>query len=210
MLFISGIDTEIGKTLIAAIVTEALEADYWKPIQSGDLHYTDTNKVQALISNTTSQFHPESYALKIPASPHYSAAEEGVTISLATINPPFTNNRLVAEGAGGLLVPLNNNDLLIDAIKQLGCAVILVSKNYLGSINHTLLSVKVLQQYQIPIAGIIFNGTPTPSTENYIAQYTQVPILGHIPWAEKVDKTFVRHHAQLLKATLTAVYAQWN
>ena len=142
--FIAGIGTEIGKTITSAILVEYLKADYWKPIQSGDLDYSDTNKVQNLVSNTQTKFHPESYRLTQPYSPHYSAQLDNVTISLDEINIPETTNNLIIEGAGGLMVPLNEEDLLINLIQKLGVEIILVSKNYLGSINHTLLSVEAL------------------------------------------------------------------
>src|SRR4051812_32249696 len=139
-IFITGIGTGVGKTIISAIVTEKLKADYWKPIQSGDLDNSDTLKVRDLVSNKTTRFYPETYRLTQPFSPHKSAAIDNVVIDIQTIIPPKTDNQLIIEGAGGLMVPLNDNALIIDLIKQLNAQVILVSQNYLGSINHTLLS----------------------------------------------------------------------
>ena len=124
--FVTGIGTEVGKTVVAAILTEALQADYWKPVQSGDLHNSDTMKVQRLIGNTQTKFHPEGYALTQPLSPHASAAIDGVTIDPAQIVPPATSNTLIIEGAGGLLVPLNDKDLLADLIPTLNATVVLV------------------------------------------------------------------------------------
>lgn len=175
--FITGIGTEIGKTLVSAIVTEYLQADYWKPVQSGDLHWTDTMKVQSLISNTKSVFHPERHRLNAPLSPHASAALDGVQIKLSDFTLPQTSNHLVVEGAGGLMVPLNEHDVLLDLIQQLQIPVMLVSRNYLGSINHTLLSFEALKQRNIPIAGIVFNGEPNPASESFIENYTQLPVL---------------------------------
>ena len=114
--FITGISTEVGKTIVAAVVTEALKADYWKPIQSGDLHFSDTDKVKQLVSNTKSVFHPSSYALNTPMSPHASAEIDGINIVLDEIQKPVTTNHLVIEGAGGLLVPLNDADTILDLI----------------------------------------------------------------------------------------------
>lgn len=181
---IAGIDTEIGKTVISAIVTEALQADYWKPVQSGDLHHTDTNKVQALVSNTQSKFHPEAYRLETPMSPHASADIDGVTIEPDKLKLPQTDNHLVVELAGGLMVPLTKDLLMIHMLKQWDLPVILVSKYYLGSINHTLLSIDMLKAHNIPIKGIIFNGETNPTSKEAILHYSKVPLLGEIPWME--------------------------
>ena len=187
-LFITGIGTGIGKTIVSAVLTEKLKSDYWKPIQSGDLDDSDTLKVKGLISNPTSVFHTEAYRLTQPYSPHKSAAIDGITIDLNKIIAPETNNTLLIEGAGGLMVPLNDDYLMIDLIKQLDVEVVLVSQNYLGSINHTLLSVAILKQYDIKIAGIIFNGKTDENSESYILNYTGLKLLGHLPEFETVDK----------------------
>jgi dethiobiotin synthetase len=175
--FVTGIGTEIGKTVVSSILTEYLQADYWKPVQSGDLHLTDTMKVQALVSNTKSYFHSERHRLNAPLSPHAAAALDGVQIQLSDFTLPQTSNHLIVEGAGGLMVPLNDQDLMIDLIEQLGIPVMLVSRNYLGSINHTVLSIEALQRREIPIAGIVINGEPNPATEKFIANYSQIPIV---------------------------------
>jgi dethiobiotin synthetase len=198
--FVTGISTEVGKTVISAILTEALEADYWKPVQSGDLDFGDADKVKSWISNEKSVFHPERFRLNTPASPHWSAEIDGVEIKLEDFKLPQTENHLIVEGAGGLLVPLNDQDLLIDLMEQLNLPVILVSRNYLGSINHTLLSIEALERRNIPIAGIIFNGQPTPSTENYILNYTQIPLIGHVKEAEgEISIDFVKAEAEKIK-----------
>ena len=189
--FVTGIGTEIGKTISAAILVEKLKADYWKPIQSGDLHQSDTIKVKTLISNKVSKLHPETYQLKQPFSPHYSAQLDGVSIDLAEFNIPQTTNNLIIEGAGGLMVPLNNTDLIIDLIKKLGVEVILVSKNYLGSINHTLLSVEALNSRKIPIKGIIFNGEPNLATESIILKKTGLAVIARIPSFNNLNKESV-------------------
>ncbi|MBD1384738.1 dethiobiotin synthase [Mucilaginibacter rigui] len=191
-LFVTGIGTDIGKTLISAILVEKLKCDYWKPIQSGELDNSDTMKVQRLISNTTSVFHPEAYRLTQPYSPHKSAALDGIEIDEKTIIAPKTNNQLLIEGAGGLMVPLNNHALVIDLIKQLNAEVILVSQNYLGSINHTLLSIEALKQRSIPIKGVLFNGEENASTEDYITAYGEVPHLGRLPFMNTIDKESVK------------------
>jgi dethiobiotin synthetase len=187
-IFITGIGTGIGKTIVSAALVEKLKADYWKPVQSGDLETSDTLTVKKLISNKNSVFYPETYRLSQPFSPHKSAAIDGVMIDSAKFILPKTKNTLIIEGAGGLMVPLNNNFLIIDLIKQLGAEVILVSRNYLGSINHTLLSIYALQQQNIPIRGIIFNGLKDIYSKEFIVNYTGIEILGHLPEYDTIDK----------------------
>jgi len=189
--FVTGIDTGIGKTIVSAVLTEKLKADYWKPVQSGDLDDSDTLKVKSLVSNNRTVFHPETHGLTQPFSPHKSAAIDGIDIKKENFIAPKTDNNLIIEGAGGLMVPLNDNFLIIDLIKQLDADVILVSRNYLGSINHTLLSVAILKQYGINIAGIIFNGKTDADSESYILQYTGVKLIGRLPEFGQVDKTAI-------------------
>jgi dethiobiotin synthetase len=197
-LFVTGIGTGIGKTLISAVLVEKLQADYWKPVQSGDLDNSDTIKVRQLVSNSTSVFHPETYRLTQPYSPHKSAALDGITIDEQTIVLPQTNNRLIIEGAGGLMVPLNDHFLMINLIKQFDAEVILVSQNYLGSINHSLLSIEALKQRNIPIKGIIFNGEANVSTEDYILAYTQIPLLGNMQVLDEINQRSVIEAGKLI------------
>ncbi|MBA9077779.1 MULTISPECIES: dethiobiotin synthase [Rufibacter] len=197
--FVTGIGTDVGKTVAAAILTQALQADYWKPIQAGNLEDSDTHAVQRLVTNPVSTFHPEAYKLQMPASPHTAAAAEGIRISLDEIQAPATKNHLVVEGAGGLMVPLNNNDLVIDLIQQLGLEVILVSRNYLGSINHTLSAVEVLKYRKIPVAGIIFNGVPNASTEDFILYYTKLLRLPTIFWEDEFTPDVITGYAQTFR-----------
>lgn len=189
--FVSGIDTGIGKTLISAILTEKLNADYWKPIQSGDLDQSDSKTVASLISNSRTIIHPETYRLTQPLSPHLSSRLDGISIKIEQMVLPETENHLIVEGAGGLMVPLNENDLIIDLVKKLKLEMILVSENYLGSINHTLLSLAMLKLYNIPVKGIIFNGEENEETENYIVNYTGVEFLGRIPKMQTIDKEVI-------------------
>lgn len=188
-LFITGIGTDIGKTLISAILVEKLKADYWKPIQSGDLHNSDTMKVKSLITNATSVFHPESYRLTQPFSPHKSADLDGIKIELQSISLPKTsNNTLIIEGAGGLMVPLNNREYIVDLIQTLEADVILVIKNYLGSINHTLLSLELLKSKNIPVKGIIFNGENDSYSEQAILNHSKLSILGRVPFVVELNR----------------------
>lgn len=190
-LFITGIGTGIGKTMVSAILVEKLQADYWKPVQAGDLHDSDTLKVKSLVSNTKSVFHPETYRLSQPYSPHKAAAIDHITINPDNIILPETSNQLIIEGAGGLMVPLCDNFLMIDLISKLKAEVVLVSQFYLGCINHTLLSLLALKQYNIPIKGIIFNGVDDSYAKNFILQYSNARLLGHIPFIDDINSAAI-------------------
>ncbi|GAB3245849.1 dethiobiotin synthase [Larkinella harenae] len=203
---IAGIGTEIGKTVISSVVVEALNADYWKPVQSGALEDSDSETVRRLISNTITRFHPETYRLREPLSPHAAAAIDGVEITLDAFQLPQTANHLIVELAGGLLVPLNNRDLNLDLVQQLQLPVLLVSKHYLGSINHTLLSVEALQRRTIPILGLIFNGPETPASEEFIVKYTGLKSFGRIEWGTAINPEFVRRNADSLKHVFEQQY----
>ena len=163
-LFITGIGTDVGKTIVSSIIVEALQADYWKPIQAGDLDNSDTNKVEKYVSNPTTKFHKNAYALQTPASPHLAAEIDGIKIELDNITEPKTTNHLVIEGAGGIFVPLNNSDCVIDLI-QPDYKVIVVSRHYLGSINHTLMAIEILKSRNLNVAGIVFSGDENKATE---------------------------------------------
>lgn len=201
-LFVTGIGTEVGKTIIAAILTEALEADYWKPIQAGDLHHSDTDRVKALITNNRSIFYKEAFCLQEPMSPHAAAEKDGINVHISNIRAPKTNNHLIIEGAGGLMVPLNYEDCIIDLILQLNCEVVLVSRNYLGSINHTLLSIEALKKRGILIKGIIFNGAKNKDTEKVILKMANVSLLGRVREEKGFDPIVIRKYATQFKESL--------
>jgi len=198
--FITGIGTDVGKTVASAIVTEALKADYWKPIQAGDLDNCDTKKVKRLLSNTKSKFHDNSYALKTPMSPHAAANIDGASIELKNIKPPKTKNNLVIEGAGGLLVPINNKNTILDLIQQ-NYKVIVVSRHYLGSINHTLLTLNLLKQKGFDIS-LIFSGNEHKTTEDIITKMTKVKIIGRIEEEPYFDKNVVLEYAEKFRENL--------
>lgn len=196
--FITGIGTGIGKTIVSAIITEKLSADYWKPIQSGDLEISDSLLIHQLISNSSTKIHLERYRLGQPLSPHLSAKIDGIKISLEELRPPETTNDLIIEGAGGLMVPLNDKELILDLIKRLNCKVIVVSQNYLGSINHTLMTLEALKANGISIAGLIFNGATNSDSESYISNYSGVKILGRIPQLTVIDKQSIAAAGQYI------------
>tara|TARA_R110002072_G_scaffold7503_2_gene40812 strand:+ start:610236 stop:610865 length:630 start_codon:yes stop_codon:yes gene_type:complete len=201
--FITGISTEVGKTVVSAIVTEALQADYWKPIQAGELENSDTVKVQRLVSNKKSVFHKPAFELHTPMSPHAAAEIDGVSVSGKKIKRPETNNSLVMEGAGGLLVPLNNKETITDLIDPED-QVIVVSRHYLGSINHTLLTIEALQARNLNVFGIIFSGAAHPSTEQIITKMSGVRILGRIDEEPYFDSNVVKEYAAVLRNKLTS------
>lgn len=185
-LFITGIGTGVGKTIVSAVLTEKFKADYWKPVQSGDLDNSDTNLVKSLVSNSISKFHPEAYRLTQPFSPHKSAALDGISIDPSKFEIPLTDNQLIIEGAGGLMVPLNEIFLMIDLIRQLDAEVILVSKNYLGSINHTLMSAEILNARGLKLNRLIFCGDSDPESERIIRKYLKMESI-HIPQFNKLN-----------------------
>jgi dethiobiotin synthetase len=200
-IFITGISTDVGKTIASAIITEALEADYWKPIQAGDLNDSDSHKIQRYISNDKSVIHENSYKLNTPASPHLAAELDGITIDLKNIKEPKTTNHLVIEGAGGVFVPLNETELVIDLI-QPDYKVIVVSRHYLGSINHTLLTIEALKNRGINIAGIIFNGNENLPTETIILNKTQLKCIGRIEEEPYFDQSVISEYADLFRDNL--------
>ena len=200
-LFITGISTDVGKTIASAIIVEALEADYWKPIQAGDLDNSDSINVKSKISNPKSKIFEESYKLNTPASPHFAAELDGITIDLKKIKEPVTNNHLVIEGAGGVFVPINNQDCVIDLIRK-DYKVIVVSRHYLGSINHTLLTIEALKNRKLKIAGIIFSGDKNAATEEIILNKTGIKCIGRIEQEPYFDKNVVKYYADLFRENL--------
>ncbi len=198
--FVTGIGTDVGKTIVSAILVETLQADYWKPIQAGDLENSDTLKVKNLITNTRSKFHQNSYALQTPMSPHAAAAIDDIHIDVEKIIAPKTNNHLVIEGAGGLLVPLNDKNTIADIIQK-EYKIILVSRHYLGSINHTLLSAFYLKQQGFEVAGIVFSGNENKSTEEIIAKQTKLKTLGRIEEEQYFDQQTITKYANLWRST---------
>lgn len=200
-LFITGISTDVGKTIASAIITEALEADYWKPVQAGDLDNSDSHKIQRYISNNKSVIHKNSYKLNTPASPHLAAELDGTTIDLKKITEPKTANHLVIEGAGGLMVPLNESKFIIDLIHP-DYKVIVVSRHYLGSINHTLLTIEALKYRGRNVAGIIFSGNENRSTETIILNTTQLKCIGRIEEEPYFDQNVISEYANLFRENI--------
>jgi dethiobiotin synthetase len=202
--FITGISTDVGKTVASAIITRSLDADYWKPVQAGDLHHTDSAKVAGWVNNSKTVIHPSAYTLNTPMSPHAAAEIDGLSIKLDSIVRPGTDNILVIEGAGGLMVPLNDTDCIIDLIDPMD-RVVLVSRHYLGSINHTLLSIAQLQQKGLKHICLLFVGNEHPSTESIILYKTGVPCLGRIGEEPEINAGMVKKYAESLRPGLISL-----
>ncbi|MEZ7514805.1 dethiobiotin synthase [Flavobacterium frigidarium] len=203
-IFVTGIGTDVGKTIASSIITESLQADYWKPIQAGDLDNSDSHKIERYISNDQTVIHPNSYKLNTPASPHLAAEIDGIIISIEKILAPETENHLVIEGAGGLFVPLNNQDTIVDLI-QSDYKVVVVSRHYLGSINHTLLTIGALQNRKIAIAGIIFSGEKNDATESIILSKTGIKFIGRIEQEPYFDQNVIKDYADQFRENLLSL-----
>ncbi len=202
-IFVTGISTEVGKTIASAIIVEALEADYWKPVQAGDLDNTDSHKVAAMISNTKTKIHKSSFELQTPMSPHAAAKIDGVLLDANKIHEPHTDNHMVIEGAGGLLVPLNDEDTILDIIMP-SYKVVVVSRHYLGSINHTLLTVNWLKMRGYEVS-LLFSGNAHPSTEDIILHKTGVSMIGRIDEEAAFDKATVSKYADKFRSSLLSL-----
>lgn len=198
-IFVSAIGTEVGKTVASAVLCSALNASYWKPVQSGAESDSDTRELERLVPNLKTL--PERHVYQAPLSPHIAAKLEGKKILLSDFQLPNEPN-LVIEGAGGLMVPLNDQDLMIDLIKQMKLACVLVANSYLGSINHTLLSIAMLEQKGIPLLGIIFNGNNFADNAEIIEKYSGARILHHIPQAEELNAAFITEQGKQLADNL--------
>lgn len=197
-IVVAGIGTEVGKTIVSAIFCQAFSLNYWKPLQSGSIEDNDAEKIRELVSQSIEIF-PNSYCFKEPLSPDQAAKLEGVTIDPATIQIPESDNLLI-EPAGGLMVPLTGNGVLFsDLLKKWNLPIVLVSRFYLGSINHTLLSIEYLKSQNIHLAGVVFTGDINLESEKIIRLKAPTSNFHHIPWSEKISNEFIEAEASKLK-----------
>jgi dethiobiotin synthetase len=196
--FVTSIHTDSGKTLVSAILCKALNAGYWKPIQAG--YPKDTDTVSFLLKDHVTTY-PEAYVLATPASPHAASKIDNVTIELNKINLPVSDN-IIVEGAGGCLVPLNNNDFVIDIAIKLNLPVIVVSNLYLGSINHTLLTIEALKNRKVELKGIIFNGERNEESEKIILHHTKLPCLLKLERETNITPEIIEKYASELRKKL--------
>ncbi|MGB1219096.1 MAG: dethiobiotin synthase [Flavobacteriales bacterium] len=196
--FVTGIGTDVGKTVASAILVDALKADYFKLIQAGD-EEQDRNTVKSLIRSDAEIF-PAGVLLKAPMSPHAAADLENKYIKSEDLKLPKTTKSLIIEGAGGLMVPINDTETLLDWLKtQKNLEVIVVSKNYLGSINHSLLTLEVLHYHNIKIKGIIFNGEPNQASEHRILDQFGDHYLGRILPEKELNSSALKPYVEYFK-----------
>jgi len=192
-LVVCGTDTDVGKTLVSAVLVQGLQASYWKPVQCGELASGgDSGQVQALTAAKTGRILPEAYKLKQPASPHQAAAAEGISLNESQLNLPVVQGSLVVELAGGLLVPLRHDLLQIEMLQRWGLPVVLVTRTGLGTLNHSLLSLEALERRRIHLLGVVLNGQPHPANEASLQSIGKVQILGRIPTLERVDASAIK------------------
>jgi len=199
-IFVTGNGTDVGKSVVSAILVEALSADYWKPVQAG-IESSDSDWIRSVVSKER-LIHPERFRLSKPMSPHAAAQIDGVRVELSSFSMPQTNKMLIVEGAGGLLVPLNEEELMVDLIKQFKLPALVVSKNYLGSINHTLLTIEALERRDIPILGLVFNGPEVKSSEEAILAFSKLKLLGRVSQEPEFSRDQVRRYASEFRESL--------
>ncbi|MBL7718197.1 MAG: dethiobiotin synthase [Flavipsychrobacter sp.] len=199
---IAGIHTGIGKTIASAVIAEALGADYWKPVQAGDLEHSDTITVSGLLANGASRVHPEAIRLSQPLSPHAAALIDNVQVNYKDFTFPHTANALIVETAGGVHSPINDTDTMADFISHYQLPTLLVSRNYLGSINHTLMSIEVLKARGILLPGIIISGDRNEESERFIERYGGVPIIAHIPQFSELAHEHITQQALIIQNAL--------
>jgi dethiobiotin synthetase len=190
--FVTGTDTDVGKTVVSAWLVGQLGACYWKPVQAGSEPETDSKIVQRLSGVSPDRILPEAYVLAEPIAPHEAARRERITVEMAKLSPPSCDRPLVVEGAGGLMVPLNDKSFVIDLAHELELPLILVARSTLGTINHTLLSLEAIRRRGLPIAGVVVNGPETPHNRAAIERYGQVEIIAEIPWLDEVTPAALR------------------
>jgi len=186
-LFVTGTDTNVGKTLLSALLVAALGRNYWKPIQTGASEGTDREAVMKWAQVGTDRVCPESYIFDPPVSPHLAADQQGITIDMQRVRRPVSSAPLIIEGAGGVLVPINDKAFMLDLMRHVGAPVIVAARTALGTINHTLLSLSVLRDAGVVLHGVIMIGKEDAENRRAIEHYGNVQVMGHIPWLERID-----------------------
>lgn len=199
MIVVTGIHTDVGKTVTAAILAEALQAYYWKPIQCG--MPKDRDWVEKMLTNKDRCL-PERYCFQLAASPHLAAREEGLEISSCDFMPPFRDEPLIIEGAGGLLAPINSSESFADLASQWQAKWVVVHRHYLGSFNHFLLTLESMRARNLPLLGVVFNGQGDQQTEEMLLKRAQAPCLGRMAWQREITKEFIHKTAESWKTTL--------
>jgi dethiobiotin synthetase len=201
--FVTGTDTNVGKTVLSALLVAALDAVYWKPIQTGAAESTDRSFVRLWAAPPEERLLPERYCFDPPVSPHLAAREAGVRIELNSISFPaaVAGRPWIVEGAGGAMVPLNERDLMLDLMRHLGLPVVVAARTSLGTINHTLLTLWALRNAQIEVRGVVLIGEENLENRRAIEHHGGVRVVGHIPFLERISRAalldvFVKHFDQ--------------
>jgi dethiobiotin synthase len=187
--FVTGTDTDVGKTLVSAWLLSHLDACYWKPVQAGTEPETDSATVRRIAGATEDRILPEAYVLPEAMAPHEAARRADITIEFEKLVPPPCDRMLIVEGAGGLMVPLTGDAYVIDLAEELELPIILVSRSTLGTINHTLLSLEAIRRRGLPLAGVIISGPETPHNRAALERYGQAEIIAEIPWLDSVTRS---------------------
>lgn len=195
-IFVTGTDTDIGKTVVAACLVRALDADYWKPIQSGLADGRDQDTVAELSGLDARRIHPSAYELQAPLSPHEAARLENKTLDMNAFELPPTENNLVVEGAGGALVPINDDALMINLMERLGLPIVVVARSRLGTINHTLLTLEALRARNLTILGVIVNGPSNSANVDAIRTYGKIKILLELELISPLDSDGINEAAR--------------
>ena len=187
-IFVTGTGTGVGKTMVSAILAAGLSARYWKPIQSGLGEKTDTEWVREKTGLPSNHFYPETYRFRFPLSPHVAAAKDGTYVDLERMNlPQICGGHLIVEGAGGIMVPLNEHHLMLDLMKKLAIPILLVAKSGLGTINHTLLSLDLLKNHLLPVLGVVMNGPSDSDNRKAIEHFGNISVFAEIEPMERID-----------------------
>lgn len=199
---IAGIHTGIGKTISSAVIAEALGADYWKPVQAG-LEERDVVQLRSLLTNGEQRVYDEAVFLSQPISPHAAAAVDGIEIDYTKFTWPMTKKLLVVETAGGVLSPMTAKHTMADFIRDFSMPTLLVAQNYLGSINHTLMSVESLKSRGVELLGLVMNGHENRSSEEFIEQYSGVKVVARVPHFENINKEVIAQAAAEVRKSLS-------
>ena len=193
-LVICGTDTDVGKTIVSALLVQGLQSTYWKPIQSGVTGGTDTDHIRKILSLPSERIIPEVYKFQAPVSPHWAAEKESSCILIEKLNLPSSlPEKIVIETAGGLMVPLTRNFLQLEQLEIWRLPIVLVARSGLGTINHTLLSIEALKNRKIPILGVVFNGPVHQDNPKTISDFSNIPVIAELPFLNHLNSKSIQN-----------------
>jgi dethiobiotin synthase len=191
-LFVTGTDTGVGKTLLSALLVASLNRNYWKPIQTGASEATDRETVIRWAGVPPDRTFAESYIFDPPVSPHFAAEQQGITIDLSRVRMPQSPVPLIIEGAGGVMVPINGHEFMLDVMRHVGAPVVVAARTALGTINHTLLTLAALRNAALDVRGVVMIGNVNPENRRAVEHYGHVPVMGWIPWLDRINADMLR------------------